>query len=91
VQTSSSIRRLSLGLAAFGLVVAVRAASLMYDRTTTTTIWMLREFGAGILLAGWGIVALLPSRWRRISIGLMCSASVATVASVMLESQGKPP
>lgn len=90
VGTSSSIRRLGLGLAAVGIVVAVRAILLMYDRTTTTTPLMLREFGAGVLLAGWGIIVLVPSRWRRMSIGVLCLASVAMVVAVMLESQGKP-
>ncbi len=88
--TPSGIRRLGLGLAAVGVVVAVRALLLMYDRTTTTTIGMLRELGAGVLLAGWGVILLVPSRWRRMSAGVLCLASDVVVVAVVLEGQGKP-
>ena len=77
-------------LCVLGLVIAVRAALLMYDTTTTTQVWMLREFGAGVCLVGWGFLAVIPRRWRRSGFALASLGTGAIVVAVMLMGQGMP-
>jgi hypothetical protein len=77
-------------LCALGLAVAIRAALLMYDAATTTQVWMLREFGAGVCVAGWGVAVVIPPGWRRTGIALMGLGTGALVVAVMLLSQGLP-
>jgi dipeptide/tripeptide permease len=77
-------------LCVLGLVIAVRAALLMYDTTTTTQVSMLREFGVGVCVVGWGFVAVIPNRWRRSGFALASLGTVAIVVTVMLMSQGVP-
>jgi hypothetical protein len=79
-----------LALCALGLVIAVRAVLLMYDTATTTQVWMLREFGAGVVVAAWAFLAVVPHRWRRSGIALASLGTVAIVVAVMLMSQGIP-
>jgi hypothetical protein len=58
----ASLNLVGAALLALGIPVTIRALLLMYDTTTTTEVWMLREFGVGLCLAGWG-VALVSSDW----------------------------
>jgi hypothetical protein len=77
-------------LCAVGLVIAIRAALLMFDTTTTTHVWMLREFGAGVCAVGWGFLAVIPQRWRRSGFAFASAGTGAIVVAVMLMSQGIP-
>ena len=62
-------------LLAFGLPLSIRALLLMYDPTTTTQVWMLREFAAGLSLACWGVAMILSPRWSRLWWPLMTLAN----------------
>lgn len=77
-------------LLALGITVALRALLLMYDRATTTRVWMLREFGAGVCLAGWGVVFVLPSQARRIGMAVMGVGTVGVLVAVLLLGQAMP-
>jgi dipeptide/tripeptide permease len=77
-------------LCVLGLVIVIRAALLMYDTTSTTQVWMLREFGVGVCVVGWGFLAVIPNRRRRSGFALASLGTVAIVVTVMLMSQGVP-
>lgn len=77
-------------LCVLGPVIAFRSALLMYDTTTTTQVWMLREFGVAVCLVGWGFLAVVPHRWRRSGFALASLGTGAIVVAVMVMSQGMP-
>jgi hypothetical protein len=51
---------------------------------------MLREFAAGLCLAGWGIAAVLPPKWWRSGLILSAVGTIGIVITVVVLSQGMP-
>jgi hypothetical protein len=86
----TAVLALGVALLVLGLPLTIRALLLMYDTATTTQIWMLREFGLGVCLGGWGIALVIPNRRRRLGIGLMTLGTVEMAAGLTLLSQGMP-
>jgi hypothetical protein len=62
----------------------------MFDTTTTTHIWMLREFAAGVCIVGWGFLAVIPRRWRQSGFALASLGTGAIIVAVLAMSQGMP-
>jgi hypothetical protein len=81
---------LGVALLVLGLPVTVRALLLMYDTTTTTYVWMLREFCVGACIVGWGIAMFIPPAWRRLGLGLMTLGTIGVAIGFVLLSQGVP-
>lgn len=83
---------ISLGstLLALGGLAAIQTWRLMSDTETTTEVWMLRAFGAGLCIVGWGFALLCPAKWRRSSCALAALGTAGIVAAVTLLSQGMP-
>jgi hypothetical protein len=86
----TSFTALGLVLLALGIPLGIRALLLMYDTATTTQQWMLREFAAGLCLAGWGIAAVLPPKWWRSGLILSAVGTIGIVITVVVLSQGMP-